>query len=166
MGDEREHDDDEDDESDLEIVRLGAASQCTTEDLLAEISRREIPKVATDRRSSDPRAAAKLSWVDWDEAEVAKELAPLDTTPRVRCKECRSEAETPATVTHDPSCPPSVRVYANLRWDPAAAEREAITNFVIEHREWARDPGRFTPDEAKVIEGALNAVIRFCEERR
>jgi hypothetical protein len=57
-------------------------------------------------------------------------------------------------------------VYANLRWDPAAAEREAIMNFAIEHREWARDPGRFTPDEAKVIEGALNAVIRFCEERR
>jgi hypothetical protein len=44
-------------------------------------------------------------------------------------------------------------------------EREAIVLFAIAHREWAREPGRMTSSEAVAIEGALNAVIRFCEER-
>lgn len=51
-----------------------------------------------------------------------------------------------------------------LQRSTAATEREAIKQFAIAHREWAREPGRFTSAEAAAVEGALNAVIRFCEE--
>lgn len=47
-----------------------------------------------------------------------------------------------------------------------AAEREAITRHLVEHRNWAEEPGRMTDDERSAVVGALNAAIQFCEQRR
>ncbi len=45
-------------------------------------------------------------------------------------------------------------------------EREVITRFLVEHRNWADEPGRFPEDTRFAVVSAMNAAIQFCEQRR
>jgi len=73
--------------------------------------------------------------------------------------ERRSEAASPG-VTHDVK-------EAIRRYDVIADKAlEDVVSHMREHRDWALDPGRMTDEEAKAVEGALDAMIQFANQRR